>query len=309
MRSMRRGVVAVGAALIACMGAALPAAARVKAGPAISLSAAPARITSGSTVTLSGTATGAATGSHVLLYSRPYPYQTAKLIGETTIAADGSYSFAERPVRNTRYRVRLVGTPAAARIQFDVIGREKQREKAIPLGRARVVIIVYHPFGLDWRHGTVDWSFASGSGGFTSGPTTQPVRLGNHRLELVVSAALPAGPFRWRACFHAPGDRALTTAHPPPGCHAQGYTGQGRLPQGFPGPKMIARAEHYLAARQGTTSIAVVDSEGRISGVNINQQHITGSLVKAMLLVAYLRRLGRRGRRRSTPTATRSSSP
>ena len=41
----------------------------------------------------------------------------------------------------------------------------------------------------------------------------------------------------------------------------------------------------------------MVDSEGRISGVNINQQHITGSLVKAMLLVAYLRRLGRMGQK------------
>lgn len=273
------------------------AAAKRAVAPAISLAASPTQITSGQQVVLSGTVTGETAPSHVQLYSRPYPYQTATLVGATTTASDGSYSFTEKPVRNTRYQVRLVGANASARIQLDVIGRVKERAKAIPLGRAKVVIIVYHPYGLAWRNGTVDWSFASGSSGFQPGPTTKPIRLGNHKLELEVRTPLPAGSYRWQACFHAPGDHALTSAHPPPGCHGQGYTGHGRLPQGFPGPRMIARAEHYLAQRTGINSFAVMDSEGRLSGVNLNQQHITGSLVKAMLLVAYLRRLGREGKK------------
>lgn len=294
---MRRGAVAFGATLIVCAVTALAAAAKTATGPAVSLSASPAQITSGGHIVLSGKVTGVVAPSRVQLYSRPYPYQTATLIGATATASNGSYSFTEKPIRNTRYQVRVVGTAAAARVQVGVVGRVKEREKAIPLGRAKVVIIVYHPPGLDWRHGQVEWSFASGSNKFNAGPTTQPIRLGARRLELVVKTPLPAGPYRWQACFHAPGDRALTSAHPPPGCHGQGYTGRGRLPQGFPGPKMIARAEQYLAGRQGTNSFAVVDSEGRISGVNLNQQHITGSLVKAMLLVAYLRRLGSRGQK------------
>lgn len=293
---MRLGAVAVGATLIVCAVTALAAAARTAAGPAVSLAASPLRVSSGHRVTLSGKVTGARSPSRVQLYSRPYPYVRAKLMGVRTTTPGGSYSFIEKPVRNTRYQVRLVGSTAAARIQVDVVGRVKERTKALSLGRAKVVIIVYHPSGLDWRNGHVRWWFASGSNRFHAGPKTQAHRLGSHRLALVVKVPLPAGPYRWRACFYAPGDRALTSAHPPPGCHAQGYSGRGRLPQGFPGPRMIARAEHYLAGRTGTNSFAVVDSEGRISGVNINQQHITGSLVKAMLLVAYLRRLGREGR-------------
>ncbi len=281
--------------LSVCALTAMAAAAKAGLGPTISLAASPSQITSGDSVVLAGKVTGDLPGSRVQLYSRPYPYKTATLAGVATTATNGSYSFTEKPVRNTRYQVRLVGTTATARTQVGVVGRVIQRQKPISLGRAKVVIVVFHPSGLDWRHGTVDWSFASGSGKFHSGPTTKPKRLGAHKLELVVKVPLPAGGYRWQACFHAPGDRALTSAHPPPGCHGQGYTGHGHLPQGFPGPKLIARAEHYLAQRQGTNSFAVVDSEGRISGVNINQQHITGSLVKAMLLVAYLRRLDRMG--------------
>jgi len=40
----------------------------------------------------------------------------------------------------------------------------------------------------------------------------------------------------------------------------------------------------------------VVDTEGRLSGVHLHQTFITGSVVKAMLLVAYLRRLAALGR-------------
>ena len=41
--------------------------------------------------------------------------------------------------------------------------------------------------------------------------------------------------------------------------------------------------------------MAVVDTEGRLSGAHLHDRFITGSVVKAMLLVAYLRRLHDRG--------------
>jgi hypothetical protein len=43
--------------------------------------------------------------------------------------------------------------------------------------------------------------------------------------------------------------------------------------------------------------LAVVDTEGRLSGYNLHRDFITGSVVKAMLLVAYLRMLDARGQR------------
>jgi hypothetical protein len=107
---------------------------------------------------------------------------------------------------------------------------------------------------------------------------------------------LPAGHFLWRACFHARGDHALEDPQRPLGCTGRGYHGGGYLPVGFPGPRAVARADRYLSGRIGHTAFAVVDSEGRLSGVNLHRTFITGSVVKAMLLVAYLRRLGAMGR-------------
>jgi hypothetical protein len=66
---------------------------------------------------------------------------------------------------------------------------------------------------------------------------------------------------------------------------------------GFPGPASIERAERYLAGRGGRTALAVFDSERRLSGLRLDEEFITGSVVKAMLLVAYLLRLDAIGQR------------
>ena len=67
------------------------------------------------------------------------------------------------------------------------------------------------------------------------------------------------------------------------------------LPVGFPGPAAITRAAGYLSGRIGRKAFAVVDTEGRMSGVNVHWTFPTASVVKAMLLVGYLRRLDARG--------------
>ena len=115
------------------------------------------------------------------------------------------------------------------------------------------------------------------------------------------TAPLPAGHFRWRACLHAPEAQALADPTRPPACAGRGYQGGGHLPVGFPGTAAVARAERHLRTRTGRTALAIVDSEGRLSGVNVNEQFITGSVVKAMLLVAYLRRLNAMGQRHVDP--------
>jgi Beta-lactamase enzyme family len=53
----------------------------------------------------------------------------------------------------------------------------------------------------------------------------------------------------------------------------------------------VRRAARYLAAREGTTAFAVIDDYGRVSGLNIHRRFHSASTVKAMLLVAYLRKL------------------
>src|SRR5436305_1954605 len=62
-------------------------------------------------------------------------------------------------------------------------------------------------------------------------------------------------------------------------------------PAGFPFPSRVRSAASYLSQRAGYTAFAVVDSEGRLSGQNIHRTFISASVVKAMLLVAYLRKL------------------
>jgi len=236
--------------------------------------------------------TGVAPGTTVRLYQSPYPFPLPRRVAASTVTdASGGYHFTVTPDRNTRYRVVLLGTSATAVAEIDVVGRTLTTVKALPLGRAQVIVAVFHPRDLHWSKGRVEWWFTEGSRRFVRFPVTRAIRLSRYVVALETTATLPAGHFRWRACLHAPGDGALANPRRPAGCTGRGYYGGGALPVGFPGPAAIARAEGYLASRGGHTALAVVDSEGRMSGAHIHDRFITGSVVKAMLLVAYLRRL------------------
>ncbi len=260
--------------------------------PSLSLHASPAQVMGGKPVTLSGTVTGAPVGGVVRLLKSPYPFTTAQTVRTWVLGVSGRFSFIVFPDRNARYTAVLAGTTAQATVTIGVRALTVGGARALTLGRAKVTIVVFHPHDLHWAGVRVSWSFASGSHGrFIAAPSTRAYKLNPSVAVLGTTIALPAGPFRWRVCFHAPGDQALLDPGRPPGCSGRGYHGSGSLPVGFPGPGAIARAERYLASRGGRTGLAVIDSEGRLSGVNLHEQFITGSVVKAMLLVAYLRRL------------------
>jgi Beta-lactamase enzyme family len=59
----------------------------------------------------------------------------------------------------------------------------------------------------------------------------------------------------------------------------------------IPRVRSLARAWRFARARGGEVSIAVVDSAGRLRGRRAGKRYISASVVKAMLLVAELRRL------------------
>jgi hypothetical protein len=59
----------------------------------------------------------------------------------------------------------------------------------------------------------------------------------------------------------------------------------------YPSPPRIAAAERYLAGRGTTAGFAVLDSRGRLHGSNLHLRFHSASVVKAMMLVAYLRML------------------
>jgi beta-lactamase class A len=59
----------------------------------------------------------------------------------------------------------------------------------------------------------------------------------------------------------------------------------------FPSATAIASAERFLDSRAGSTAMAVVDSRGRLTGLRTRAHFETASVIKVMMLTAYLQRL------------------
>jgi D-alanyl-D-alanine dipeptidase len=64
-------------------------------------------------------------------------------------------------------------------------------------------------------------------------------------------------------------------------------------PAAFPRLRRIRAARRFVRGR-ALSSLALIDSHGRLRGVSLHRRYVSASLVKAMLLVAYLRRIGGR---------------
>jgi hypothetical protein len=245
---------------------------------------------------LRGSSTGVAPGTTVSVYQNPYPYHHETLVGTPTTGGDGSFSLSVGPDRSTNYRVVLSGTTTQAEVKVGVIIRSITKQHRLPLGRAEVTIVVFHPADLRWGGVRVRWSFAHGPHGrFRSIPATKTRRLSPYVILLRAIVPLPAGLYRWRVCFHTTEDQGYLNPRRPRTCSGIGYHGSGRLPEGFPSSHAVSRAESYFGGRAGRRAFAVLDTEGRMSGVNVHWRFVSASVVKAMLLVAYLRRLHANG--------------
>jgi hypothetical protein len=64
----------------------------------------------------------------------------------------------------------------------------------------------------------------------------------------------------------------------------------------FPGSAQVIAAARYLGHRAGRAAFAVIDDRGSLSGVDVHRRYHSASVVKSMLLVAYLRMLAARHR-------------
>ena len=267
--------------------------------PEISLVATPSTIVGGHPVTLSGRVENVPAGSVVRLYKSPYPYRSTALVRTATPAADGSFSFTVFPDRNARYRAIVPGTTARADVQVLVSGRTSTNVKALPLGQARVAIVVFHPRDLRWGGARIRWAFGTGfRGSFTTGRDdggrqAEPLRDPHFGGRDPAGGAFPLARVLPRS------RRPRADQQPPaPGLHGARLLRRrlfaGRLPVAG---RRLTCAPGSSASRAGRTAFAVVDSEGRMSGVHEHWTFVSASVVKAMLLVAYLRRLDARGQR------------
>ncbi|HTZ87425.1 MAG TPA: hypothetical protein VMB05_12230, partial [Solirubrobacteraceae bacterium] len=86
----------------------------------------------------------------------------------------------------------------------------------------------------------------------------------------------------------AMGESAPTGGHAP-----HGGSGAPSTPMVYPSVKRVRTAQRWIAGRSGRKAFAVIDDEGRLHGFEIHSRFHSASVVKSMLLVAYLRKLAR----------------
>ena len=64
----------------------------------------------------------------------------------------------------------------------------------------------------------------------------------------------------------------------------------------YPSGDRMDAVRSYLKTRTGVVGVGVVDSKGRVRGIHDRRRFVTASMVKAMLLVSYLRKVARQDR-------------
>lgn len=99
---------------------------------------------------------------------------------------------------------------------------------------------------------------------------------------VTVRADRPAGRYTYLVHLRDPSGRAAAAS-------AAELRVLAPLPPAFPGRKAVARALDWAGGRSGEVGVAVVDSRGEVTGLHAHATFEGASLVKAMLLVAYLR--------------------
>jgi Beta-lactamase enzyme family len=116
-----------------------------------------------------------------------------------------------------------------------------------------------------------------------------PVKPRSPLLVAVLASCLSAGFAAWalaaRDPASAPGSGATTPATAAPERRAR------RPPPPYPSRTAIAAAARYLDGRAGRTSLAVLDSRGRLSGARLRARFHSASVVKVMFLTAFLQLL------------------
>jgi beta-lactamase family protein len=283
--------------------------------PTITATAARSEIQFEKTTTISGTytidGTTPAAGQVVTLEVDPYPYKGWSPADTTTTNTAGAYTFTIKGDRNSRYRV-TGATPLAqsAEVPITVDERLDLKLHYVHPGKVSVEVASRHPSDIDWGHKRIYWFVAEdrskefhyvtkstshqGHHGLTRARATFPIAdAGRYRFYecIKVSDAGAMGPSSaHRKCTKDDFRRSYKSIYKPQ-LTITAFQAKDYAPAGFPFPSRVRSAASYLSQRAGYTAFAVVDSQGRLSGQNIHRTFVSASVVKAMLLVAYLREL------------------
>src|SRR5438128_1810032 len=301
-------------ALLASAATAKPGATASAAGAAeITASVTPAELAYGQALQVAGRVTAAGHGlggQSLALQVAPYPYRTFATVARLLSEADGSFIFGGvRAERNSRLRVVLEEPPARSSRTLDVVVDPTAAVAARSLGpgRVRLSLRLGHAPHLASPPVRAWWFLAAhGQHRFHLAAVTSTHDLGGAVTYASATVNPPARSLVFRVCVHPPWARALgavpracSAAEPPragsrPGAFEYGGSGRGVPAAAFPSARAIAAAARYLDARAGRTAFAVVDSAGQLQGLRVREHFQTASVVKVMMLVAYLQMLDAR---------------
>jgi hypothetical protein len=286
-----------------------PLAASVTGTPGVAVEAslsAPA-VTVGTALTVRGRlvqAGAALPGTPLALEVAGYPYKRFRTVAHATSAADGSFGFTGlRLDRDSRVRVvSQAGIPASSTtLSVLVDPRVQVRAHRLGAGETRLSVRVWH---ARWR-ATVpvaaSWYVApKGARMLQMAALTEAREPAPGLTYAEVDVEPPARQFVFGVCINAPWRRAMgaPTAHrtcPQRSIAPRASVGRGEA-RGtpvapYPARAAIAAARRFLDSRAGATSFAVVDNRGRLFGTRVHEHFRSASVVKVMMLIAYLQRL------------------
>jgi len=173
-------------------------------------------------------------------------------------------------------------------------------------GRTRLSLRLGHPPQLSSRPVRVWWFAAPRSSRrfhLVAVSSTRELSPGVTYASATIEP--PSARFAYRVCVNPGWGAALRGSGAPQRCpHADFSEGPGAVAPplyggeargirlaAFPSPAALAAASRFLSTRAGRASFAVIDSRGRLRGMHLHEHFATASVVKVMMLVAYLQML------------------
>jgi hypothetical protein len=282
--------------------------------PSLEASLSATELTIGTPLKVSGrVAEGSAgqTGVPLALEVAGYPYRTFRTVARATSTTDGRFAFSGvRLDRDSRLRVanRTAGGASGPTLSVIVDPRVELHARTLGPGETRLSVWISHAASVDKTPLAASWYLAPRGAhalAMTALTAARAPRPDLTYAEIVVEP--PARHFVYRVCLNAPWEASMGPhkAHTPcpgrfqPATRASGQEGETRgtpLPADPP-DGALSSAASFLDSRAGATSFAVIDNKGSLSGTRVHEHFRSASVVKVMMLIAYLQRLaaGHRG--------------